>query len=56
MIRKCRSLEMMFRGGWKPSEHGEWIDAYNKSSTMRYAGTIALQTFMANHRFVLIEL
>lgn len=45
----------MIRGGYRPQNHGEWIDAYNKSSNLAYAGTIALQTFMANDRFVVIE-
>ena len=56
MLNKCRSLDMMFRGGYRPQRHGEWIDAYNKRSNLSYAGTIALQTFMANDRFVVIEL
>ena len=44
------------QGGYRPQRHGEWIDAYNKQSNLSYAGTIALQTFMANDRFVVIEL
>ena len=56
MLNKCRSLDKMFRGGYRPQRHGEWIDAYNKQSNLAYAGTIALQTFMANDRFVVIEL
>ena len=34
----------MFAKGWRPTRHGEWIDAYNKSSNLKLAGTIALQT------------
>ena len=47
---------MMFEKGWRPAKHGEWVDAYNKSSNLQYAGTIALQTFMANDRFIVVEL
>ena len=44
------------QGGYRPQRHGERFDAYNKQSNLAYAGTIALQTFMANDRFVVIEL
>lgn len=53
-LKKCRSLKQMFENGWFPSAHGEWIDSYNKTSKKDISGTIALQTFIANDRFVTI--
>lgn len=48
---------MFNRGGYRPHAHGEWIDAYNKSYSLSgCTGTIALQTFAANDRFVVVEL
>lgn len=47
----------MFAHGYRPHSHGEWIDAYNRTSNRGgYSGTIALQTFSANDRFVVVEL
>ncbi len=56
MLTKCKHLERMFRGGYFPQSHGEWVDAYNGTSNPRgVSGTIAVQTFFANDRFVIVE-
>lgn len=57
MLNKCGNIERMFAAGYRPADHGEWLDAYNKTASAEgVSGTILAGINYRNMHFVLVEL
>ena len=55
MTYKNKNLEQLIMAGWRPTEHGEFLDLYNKRTMGGVSSTILTGISSRNMHYIVIE-